>query len=300
VIEQAQEELNTLPMFPIEQLVSQKTGKPWRATHIQDMTEYASHPCAILSDGAYAVFAKFSDAANGAEQFEIELAGLQLLAAQTGIRIPTPIGIVPMSDGSILILEAVRAVERRPRQWRQIGRTLARIHQVKGERFGLERHGYFGPLPQENTPTDDWPTFYGERRLRAGLKMAVDAGRLPPGVTRQVEKLITRLPELCGPEVMPTLLHGDAQQNNYISTETEAVVIDPAVYYGHPEIDLAYIDYFQSVPDDVFDGYREVMAIDAGFWERRELWRIWGYLAVVTVGGSSYLDKLSAAVRKYV
>jgi len=61
------------------------------------------------------------------------------------------------------------------------------------------------------------------------------------------------------------------------------MVIDPAVYYGNPEIDLAYVDYFEPMPDDVFAGYREEMPIDPGFPERRELWRVSAYLAAVQV-----------------
>ena len=146
----------------------------------------------------------------------------------------------------------------------------------------------------------DWPTFYAERRLGPGLRLAIDSGNVPPRVVRQVDKLISRVPDLCGPDITPTLLHGDAQQNNFISTEMGAVVIDPAVYYGNPEMDLAYVDYFQPVPDDVFDAYQDELPIDAGFWERRDLWRVWGYLAAVTVEGPSYLGKLTAAVQKYL
>jgi fructosamine-3-kinase len=54
----------------------------------------------------------------------------------------------------------------------------------------------------------------------------------------------------------------------------------------------------------VFDAYREVAPIDAGFAERRELWRVFGYLAVVAVEGGSafgrrHLANLADAVRKY-
>ena len=76
-----------------------------------------------------------------------------------------------------------------------------------------------------------------------------------------------------------------------------AVVIDPAIYYGNPEMDLAFIDYFQTVPDDVFDGYRDELPIDPGFWERRDLWRVWGYLAAVTVEGPVHLGKLTGALQ---
>jgi fructosamine-3-kinase len=146
----------------------------------------------------------------------------------------------------------------------------------------------------------DWPEFYAERRLRPMLKGAVDSGHMPSDLTRQIEKVISHLPGLCGPGVVPTLLHGDAQQNNFISTEKGAMVIDPAVYFGHPEMDLAYIDYFQPVPEDVFDGYREELSIDPGFPERRSLWRIWGYLAAVTVEGNGYLGRLTEAVKHYL
>jgi fructosamine-3-kinase len=263
------------------------------------MADFACHPAAILSDGAYSVFAKFSDAANGAEQFEVELAGLRLLSERSGVLIPTPIGIVPSSGGSILVLEAVQAVEREPRHWRQVGQALARIHKIKADRFGLGSHGYFGPLYQDNTPASDWPTFYAERRLGAGLRSAVDAGHLPADMVPQIERLISRLPELCGPEVAPSLLHGDAQQNNFISTEAGAVIIDPAVYFWHPEMDLAHIDFFQPVPEDVFDGYREELPIDPGFWDRRDLWRLWAGLACVAVEGAFYLGKLKEAVQTY-
>ena len=286
--------------IPIEQLVSKYRGQTWRIAQAKDMTDYASHPCAILSDADYAVFAKFSDAANGQEQFDIEIACLRLLSERAGVLVPIPIGIASVTGGSVMVLEAVHAVERTPQRWRHIGHTLARLHQVKGAHFGLETQGYFGVLPQDNTPMLDWPTFYAERRLRPMLKLAIESGHLPLAVIRQVETLIARLPDLCGPAITPSLLHGDAQQNNFISTEAGAVVIDPATYYGHPEMDLAILDYFEPVPQAVFDGYRDILTIDPGFAERRELWRMWSHLAVASVAGGEYVGRLIEAVRKYV
>jgi fructosamine-3-kinase len=65
-------------------------------------------------------------------------------------------------------------------------------------------------------------------------------------------------------------------------------------------MDLAYMDYFQPVPGEVFEGYQELLPIDPDFWERRELWRIWGYLAAVTVEGAVYLGMLQRAVDCYL
>lgn len=293
--------LNSRPLRrPLEEAISGYLGRPWRVSSVRDMSDFAYHPCAILSDGSFAVFAKVSRARAAREQFEIERAHLRHLAEHAGVLIPTPIGIVAAAEGTLFITEALDAVERAAPQWRQIGQTLARIHRLKADTFGFHMDSFFGPLPQDNGPAQDWATFYGERRLRPHLRLAVDSGNLPPAVASQVQTVIARLPQLCGPPTTPALIHGDAQQNNFISTAQGTYVIDPAIYYGHPEIDLAYVDVFQPVPHEVFEGYRELMPIDPGFSERRDLWRISGYLAAVAVEGSPYLQLLADSLRPYL
>lgn len=284
----------------LELAVTAYLGRPWRVTAFTDLIDLASHGCAILSDGRDAVFAKLSEAANGQDQFEVELAGLRYLAEQAGARVPIPIGVISVPGGVILLLEAARAVERGPREWRDIGGTLARIHRLRGATWGFPRQGYFGPLYQDNRSTPDWLSFFTERRMWPRLMEAIDSGHLPTDSIRQVERLIARLPRLEIPDCAPCLLHGDAQQNNFISTAEGALVIDPAIYYGHPEMDLALIDYFQPVPGDVLDGYREVLPIEPGFSARRDLWRVPACLAVVAVGGPAYLEMLTHAVQPYL
>ena len=264
------------------------------------MIAFASHPCAILSDGSYAVFAKLNEAPNGLDQFEVELAGLRFLSEKAGVLTPLLIGNLQVEGGVIMVLEAVRAVERNARQWRQIGQALAQIHRIKGDRYGFEMQGYFGPLYQDNRAMDDWLAFFTERRLWPRFMGAIESGNLPTTAIRQIEKLISRLPALDIPRVDPVLLHGDAQHNNFISTEKGAVVVDPAIYYGNPEVDLAYVDYFQPVPEDLFMGYRDVLPIEPGFNQRRALWCVPTDLAMVTVEGAIHLDKLTRAVQNYV
>jgi protein-ribulosamine 3-kinase len=284
---------------PIEEIVSRFTRRKWSVKSARDMSAFAYHHCAILADDAFAVFVKYSQSPQGAKQFEVELAGLRYLAKNTGVMVPTPIDIVAVENGTLLIMEALKIIERTPLHWRQIGRALARIHRKKSDYCGFPTDGFLGPIYQDNTPTQDWLTFYRERLLRPRLRMAIDSGNIPSSVACQVETLIQRLPELCGPETTPSLLHGDAQQNNFINTAQGTFVIDPAIYYGNPEIDLAYIDCFQPAPDDVLDAYREEMPIDPGFFERRDLWRVSIYLAAVALEGPMHLYRLTNALQSY-
>ncbi|WP_155368648.1 fructosamine kinase family protein [Catellatospora vulcania] len=295
----------------VERAASAHRGRRWTVTGFTDLDDRASHPAGILHGTPFSVFVKLDRGPRGAEQFTAELRGHRLLRERAGAATPVPVGDGPVSGafGSLLLLEALPEVPARARtaaQWRSIGRALATVHQARGERHGLaEFDGFFGPLPQDNRPAGTtWADFYVERRLLPRLRDAVDSGHLPAELAAGVTRLAARLPQVCGPEPEPSLLHGDAQQNNFLTTADEAVLLDTSPCYGHPESDLALLDYFTPVPGEVFDGYREVAPIDPGFAQRRELWRLHGYLAVVAVDGTSefgrpYVGRIAAATAGY-
>jgi fructosamine-3-kinase len=264
------------------------------------------------------VFAKLGGSPDAAEQFTAELRGLALIRSRAAVATPVPVagGIVATGAGTLLLYEALPergdaagqpGDSRTPGDYAAIGRTLAALHQVHGKTFGLaEFDGFFGPLPQCNRPTGSgrWADFYAERRVLPMLRLAVDSGYLPAGLAHGMERVTARLPVLCGPDPVPTLLHGDAQQNNFISTPDGAAVIDVAPYFGHPEADLALVECFTPADPELLRAYAELAPLDPGFGGRRELWRLHAYLAVIAVDGAnpfgrSFLPRLAGAVRQY-
>lgn len=286
-------------------------GRPWAVRSLTDLNDRASHPCGILHGDAFSVFAKLAIDSSAVDKFEAELRGLELIRERARVATPTPIGngLVTVGHGAVLVTEAL--AERPPgtrtrEDWRSIGRTLAALHDVHGERFGLpDFNGFFGPLGQNNAPviSNPWSEFYVERRVEPYFELATRSGRLPVDVAAGLDRLLMRLPDLCGPEPEPTLLHGDAQQNNFVTTDSGALVTDVAPYYGHPEIDLALVDYFHEVPDDVLNAYREVAPFDPAFAERRALWLIPVDLACIAVDavhfGPRAIARLSDTVGRF-
>jgi fructosamine-3-kinase len=296
---------------PIEDAASRHLGRGWVSDGFIDLNDRASHPCGVLHGEPFSVFAKLGTGDDAGEKFQAELSGLSLLRDRAGVVIPTPVGsgLVVLDHGYLLLTEALSERpprDRTPDDWRSIGRTLAHLHQVHGGQFGLEDfNGFFGSLPQDNSPvaSNRWVDFYAERRVLPLLRSAVDSGHLPVDLAGQLERLVPRLPELCGPEPSPTLLHGDAQQHNFVSTDDGAVVADAAPYFGHPEIDLTLVDYFQPVPGAVFQAYRELSAFDGEFRQRRDLWCIFVDLACITVAAAPFdryaLTRLTETSRVY-
>jgi fructosamine-3-kinase len=281
------------------------------------LSHRATHPCGVFTGTPVSVFAKLDTSPSGDEQFTAELSGFRLIRSLTAVATPVPVAsrAVVTAAGTLLLSEALpergtasgqAADAREPGDYAAIGRALARLHQVRGETFGLaEFDGFFGPLPQSNQPVSSgtWADFYAERRLLPMLRLAVDSRYLPAGTARRVARITARLPALCGPDPVPVLLHGDAQQNNFVSTADGAIAIDVAPYFGHPEADLALVDNYSPVDPVLFRAYAKSQPIDPGFAERRELWRMPSYLAAIAFHGAhavrSFLPRLDAAVRQY-
>lgn len=307
--------LDPVNVAVIEGAASVHRGRPWRVAGFTDRSARAAHPSGILHGEPFSVFAKLTTAPDGREQFAAELRGLELISRLAGVRTPMPVsaGFVRAGSGWLMLSEALperTGGARTAGDIRSIGHTLAALHEVTAERFGLaEFDGYFGPLPQDNRPVraDHWADFYVERRVEPLLRLAVDSGHLPSDLAEGVERLVDRLRadgDFGGLEPRPSLVHGDAQQNNFVCTPDGAVVIDAAPYFGHPEIDLALLDYFEPISPLVWQAYQEIRPIDAGFTERRELWRVFSYLAVIAADGQNPFDRefavrLADALRQY-
>ncbi|MFT3851274.1 MAG: fructosamine kinase family protein [Ilumatobacteraceae bacterium] len=291
--------------------VSTHLGRPWTAGALVDLGDRASHPCAILRGEGLDVFAKLSTAVDGAEQFDAEQRGLLHVQRHAGVLVPSPIGagIVTAGDCAVLVLEALPEIapaERGPAEWRVIGQALAQLHGVTGPSFGLDGpdafDGFLGPLRQPNGPVaGGWASFLHERRIEPFRAAARASSHLPPALDRRLDHLVARLDSVAGPEPVPSLLHGDAQQHNFVSTPGGAALIDVSPYFGHPEVDLAMLGIFRPVPDDVLDGYRDVRPIAADATARIELWRLPAYLAVIAADGAnpfgrSFVPRLAAAL----
>lgn len=304
--------LDSMIVAAVERAASDHRGGRWIASGFTDLSARAAHPSGILHGTPFSVFAKLTYAEDGHEQFTTELASLEMISRSASVRTPTPVatGVVSAGSGWLLLSEALperAGASRTSDDFRAIGHAMGALHQVGAKRFGLGQFdGYFGPLPQDNrpVPSNRWSDFYAMRRVGPMLRLAIDSGNLPGDLARRVESVTERLPTLGGAEPRPSLLHGDAQQNNFICTDDGVVVIDAAPYFGHPEIDLALVDYFEPVPPALFEAYQEIRPIDNSFAERRELWRIFSYLAVIAVDGQNpfgrqFVTRLADALRRY-
>lgn len=182
----------------------------------------------------------------------------------------------------------------------RLGRGLAELHLAGADGFGFVEDNFIGSLPQRNHRHDDWPSFYAHERLAPLIRRAHDAGALPNRLALSANSLLDRLPELCGPAEPPARLHGDLWSgNSMIDPRGEPLIIDPAVYGGHREVDLAMMRLFGGFSARVFDAYHERTPLSPGAAERVHLYQLYPLLVHVNLFGGSYVGSLEAALQRY-
>ncbi|HUH04793.1 MAG TPA: fructosamine kinase family protein [Kofleriaceae bacterium] len=253
-----------------------------------------------LADGRR-VFVKHNPGADP-RMFPAEARGLAWLAEPGALRVPTVLAVSdPDADVSFIALELLEPGRPAADHDVALGRGLATLHRAAPPCFGLDHDNFLATLEQSNTASQDWPTFYAEQRLAPQVRLAVDHGHAPHSWLRDFDRLCQRLPELAGPPEPPARLHGDLWSGNLHRDPRGApALIDPAVYGGHREIDLAMLTLFGSPGPRVFAAYHDIYPLDPAYPDRVGLYQLYPLLAHVNLFGASYVPQVAAALRPYL
>src|SRR5262249_30074521 len=142
--------------------------------------------------------------------------------------------------------------------------------------------------------------FYRDHRIGFQMELARQGGRLSAERERLLDKLMLKLPDLL-PDAPASLLHGDLWGGNYSITANDTpIVYDPAVYYGHREVELAFTELFGGFPARFYQAYQAVYPLDAGYQERKALYQLYPLLVHLNLFGESYGRQVDEIVRHYV
>ena len=224
-----------------------------------------------------------------------EADGLMALKAPLGPRIPE----VYLVGGDFLLLEDLSPTTPRKDFWQLLGVQLAALHEQTSPRFGFDHDNYIGSTPQPNPWEADGYFFFGQHRLFFQAKLACDRGLLAAAQLNQVERLVSRLPDLI-PNQPASLLHGDLWGGNIITDEKGfPALIDPAVHYGWAEAELAMTDLFGSLPEGFYLAYQSVRRLEDNFRERFPLYNLYHLLNHLNLFGGGYLSQVRAILHRF-
>ena len=240
---------------------------------------------------------KLNDKEKYPKMLQKEAKGLELLR-KGGLNTPIVIDQFEQDDSQVIILDHIESETPAKPFWLRFADELSKLHQNNNPDFGLDHDNYIGSLHQENSKKSSWEKFFVENRLVPMIKMGYDKKLLDKVHVTKFEDLFKILPEFI-PTENPSLLHGDLWSGNLLCSELQTpVFIDPAVYYGHREIDIAMTQMFGGFDPIFLTHYQEINPLEIGWEERIEIHNLYPNLVHLNLFGKSYLSGIERVLEK--
>jgi protein-ribulosamine 3-kinase len=243
-------------------------------------------------------FVKWNKVKDFPKIFHKEALGLKLLSRGI-LHIPEVIDNYEGGEFSCMLLENIKPAPKTKNYWQLLGEGLAHQHQITGQKYGLAYDNYMGSLPQSNTELEDWVAFFISNRLKPQVKLARDKGLMDEHISKNFDQLYNQLDSLLEIE-LPSLLHGDLWNGNIMADEKgRPVLIDPAVYFGNGEVDLAMTQLFGGFDDAFYEAYLSTYPISGDLDARIEIYNLYPLLIHLNLFGRGYLSQILTTLTRF-
>ncbi|MFY0605827.1 MAG: fructosamine kinase family protein [Cyclobacteriaceae bacterium] len=243
-------------------------------------------------------FIKWNDLAS--DLFEQEKHGLYILQQKSPIRTPEVLGLGRYDSKDYLLLKFEDTGSPGKHFWENFGASLAEQHRQSSAQFGLDHDNHIGRLPQKNSYEDSWHDFFVNQRLIPQVNLAAASGLLDYKDVQQFDLLYKRIKDIFSDEP-PALLHGDLWSGNFmIGANGEAFIFDPAVYFGHREMELAFTKMFGGFNEPFYEAYNASYPMDKGFQQREDLCNLYPLLVHANLFGGGYISAVKQTLKRWV
>ncbi|MEM9051984.1 MAG: fructosamine kinase family protein [Bacteroidota bacterium] len=244
-------------------------------------------------------FAKLNHLSEYPKMFELESSGLSFLQRHSPFNMPEPLIADNDDQYQWFIMTYINSAAKTEDFWESFGRSLAKMHRATSADHGLDHNNYIGTLIQRNKKIDKWHDFFRENRILPLLKIAESKGVLDNRLRHQFDILLDNV-ENFFPAERPSALHGDLWSGNYmIDNRGAATIFDPAVYYGHREMDIGMTKLFGGFDQKFYNSYNEDFPLESGWEERIEVANLYPLLVHLILFGRHYLGQIEATLRRF-
>lgn len=258
--------------------------------------------------------------------FESEYGGLEFLALAAqdlNLRVPKVYGYgflgnhqwgpKGLSQGTFLLMEWIQpSTNPGVQNWKLAGQELARLHSnsqisqgvmdpaIPYGLKGLGSTNRIGSTRQQNQPEANWARFFCIHRLGYQWELAASGNRVSSTQSKIFQQLLGTIEAFLPANPGSSLVHGDLWSGNlFFDTQGRGVLIDPAVYFGHNETDLAMTKLFGGFTRDFYLGYREVIpsglkSLDQDLLE--EIYNLYHLLNHLNLFGQSYGSSVKGSI----
>lgn len=243
-------------------------------------------------------FLKVNDAARFPNMFVVEQNGLLALSTAS-FRTPAVLKCGVAAGKQYLLLEWIEAGLPTTDFWKMFGRSLAALHAREQASFGWHEQNYIGSLEQRNDICDRWSEFFSQYRVTPLVKMLRDSDKYTSSDVLLAEKFCRAVGDIF-PEEKPSLLHGDLWSGNFmVDKNSHPLLIDPAVYCGHREMDIGMTKLFGGFDETFYQEYCNAFPLEKGWEARLPVSQLYPLLVHAVLFGGSYVSQTIAVLKRW-
>ncbi len=237
---------------------------------------------------------------SAAEIFKRESEGLNWVRRNCSLYVPQTLAQGSYEDRHFLLMDWIPSAPKQPDYSERLGEGLAELHMCTAKSFGLDRNNYIAILPQNNDWKDRWFDFFVEKRLEPQLQLAYYNQLVGEKFLGRFRSLYPFLEDFF-PLEKPALLHGDLWSGNVLpDAGGSPALIDPAVYFGHREVDLAFSRLFGGFDSRFYEAYQDVFPLEPGFEDRVAVYNLYPLLVHLNLFGKAYLSGIQQTLRRFL
>ncbi len=219
-----------------------------------------------------------------------EAQGLKILQqALTAENIDIKIVSILSVDEKQLKIQKINRQAPKEELMQKLGKSLALLHRKIFSYYGFTENNYIGISKQKNIISHDWGAFFYQYRLLFQLQLIKEKSirqKFESILKQNQEKLIGFLNNSCS---HASLLHGDLWAGNVLFDKMDVWLIDPAVYYGDREADLAMTEMFGGFTSEFYHSYYQTYPPTAAYEQKKVIYNLYHYLNHYNLFGYSYL-----------
>ena len=206
------------------------------------------------------------------------------------------------SNEDYLITEYIENNNNKPKKTNSdFLKAIIEIHSFSNNAYGFKFDTQIGGVKHKNKYEKNWADFYLNTRLHYFFDLATKDNLLDKNIRKKIYTVMKKINTLIPNKPKSRLMHGDLWEGNILFKDCKFVsFIDPGSFYGHNEMELAYLRWFNPifVDDNFLLMYKEYIPIDKNYFFYEPVYQLYYALCNVVLWDKSYTNEVSRLLNK--
>ena len=205
-------------------------------------------------------------------------------------------------NDNLLIMSFINNDDDQPNQTNgDLLNSIISLHSNKSEDYGFSFDTQIGGLRQINSSSKNWLEFYRDKRLNYIFDLVNKNQPMDETINTKIDLLIKKIDNFIPNQPTPSLLHGDLWEGNILFKNKKFVgFIDPGSFYGHNELEVSYLRWFNPkfIDENFLDKYNDHIKIDKYYLEYEPIYQLYYSLLNVYLWDRSYIEDVRKLLEK--